>query len=76
MSIDQLTVEAMELPLPECIKLAQTLWQSIHMNVPKIVEEDFLRVLDRRTDELASGLVIGRSHEEVMQAARRAIGCA
>jgi hypothetical protein len=29
----------------------------------------------RRDQELSSGSVTGRTHEEVMQAARRAIGC-
>jgi hypothetical protein len=29
-----------------------------------------------REAELSSGAVTGRTHEEVMQAARRAIGCA
>jgi len=30
----------------------------------------------RRDEELSSGVVQGRTHEEVMQAARRAVGCA
>ena len=30
----------------------------------------------RRDKELSSGAVKGRTHEEVMRAARRAIGCA
>ena len=39
-------------------------------------ERDAVREAIRRDQELSSGAVIGRTHEEVMLAARRAIGCA
>jgi len=38
-------------------------------------EDTALRESIRRDEELSSGSVTGRTHEEVMQAARRSIGC-
>lgn len=65
----------MALPLPERVSLAQALWQSIDAGLPDIEEHDAVRKVVRRDEELSSGAVVGRTHEEVMQAARRAIGC-
>ena len=76
MSAQQLTAEAMALPLPERVSLAQTLWQSIDSGLTDTEERDAMHEAIRRDQELSSGLVVGRTHEEVMQAARRAIGCA
>jgi putative addiction module component (TIGR02574 family) len=76
MSKEQLIAEAMELPLPERVALAQALWQSIDADLPDTDENDAVREAVRRDQELSSGTVAGRTHEEVMQAARRAIGCA
>jgi hypothetical protein len=67
MSIQQLTTEAMALPISERVSLAQALWQSIDAGLAEAF---------RRDEELASGVVQGRTHEEVMRAARRAVGCA
>ena len=39
-------------------------------------ERDAVREAIRRDEELSSGTVVGRTHDEVMQAARGAIGCA
>lgn len=76
MSTVELTAEAMALPLAERVSLAQALWQSIEAGLPEADEQETLKEAVRRSQELASGEVVGRSHEEVMQAARRAIGCA
>jgi putative addiction module component (TIGR02574 family) len=76
MSTVELTAEAMALPLAERVSLAQALWQSIELGLPDADEQRTLNEAVRRSEELASGAVVGRSHEEVMQAARRAIGCA
>ena len=76
MSTQQLTTEAMALPLSERVSLAQTLWQSIDAGLADTGELEAVRVAIRRDQQLSSGAVVGRSHEEVMQAARRAIGCA
>jgi len=75
-STQQLTTEAMALPLSERVSLAQTLWQSIDVGLADTEERDAVREAIRRDQELSSGAVVGRTHEEVMQAARRAIGCA
>ena len=76
MSTQQLTAEVMALPLSERISLAQSLWESIDVGLADTDEHDAVREAIRRDDELSSGAVTGRTHEEVMQAARRAIGCA
>ena len=76
MSTQELTTEAMGLPLSERVSLAQALWESIDAALPKVAEEAALRESIRRDQELSSGSAAGRTHDEVMQAARRAIGCA
>lgn len=76
MSTQQLTAEAMALPLSERVSLAQALWQSIDAGLADTEEREAVREAIRRDEELSSGAVAGRTHEEVMQAARRAIGCA
>jgi putative addiction module component (TIGR02574 family) len=76
MSTKELTQEAMALPLAERIALAQTLWQSIEGRPPgKVSDEEnwAIREADRRDAELSSGQAVGRTHEQVMQAARKAI---
>jgi putative addiction module component (TIGR02574 family) len=76
MSTQQLTTQAMALPLADRVSLAQALWESIDGNLPDSDEQTAIKEALRRDDELASGAVIGLTHEEVMSAARRAIGCA
>lgn len=76
MSTQQLITEVMSLPLSERVTLAQALWQSIDAEVAETGEQAALRESIQRDRELSSGSVAGRTHEEVMQAARRAIGCA
>lgn len=66
----------MALPLSERVSLAQTLWQSIDAGLADTDESDAVREAIRRDEELSSGAVLGRTHDDVMQAARRAIGCA
>jgi putative addiction module component (TIGR02574 family) len=75
MSGPQIKQEAMALPLSERASLAQALWESIE---PGVADADENAALDEAVDrdrELASGAVAGRTHEQVMRAARRAIGC-
>lgn len=76
MSTEQIISEAMALPLAERVSLAQALWQSINSGLPATDERAAVDEAIRRDQELSSGTVIGRSHEEVMKAARRATGCA
>jgi putative addiction module component (TIGR02574 family) len=75
MSTQQLVAEAMSLPLAERVSLAQALWQSIDADLVDASEHEAVRQAVRRDQELSSGAVVGHNHEEVMQAARRAIGC-
>ena len=65
----------MALPLAERVSLAQALWESIDAGLPDIDERAAVTEAIRRDNELSSGEVTGRSHEEVMQAARRALEC-
>ena len=76
MSTQQLTVEAMALPMSERVSLAQALWQSINAGLEAAKNSEALAEAIRRDDEISSGAVQGRTHEEVMLAARRAVGCA
>lgn len=75
MSTQEIADAAMSLPISERAALAQELWQSIDSELESF-DGVTLQELQRRDDELTSGTVKGRSHEEVMQAARSAIGCA
>jgi putative addiction module component (TIGR02574 family) len=75
MSAHELKQEAMALPLSERVTLAQALWESIDAGLPDTDEKTAVREAIRRDQELSSGAVTGRTHEEVMQAARRALGC-
>ncbi len=76
MSTQQLTSEAMALPISERVSLAQALWQSIDPGLAAAKDRESVAEAIRRDEELSSGAVQGRTHEEVMQAARRAVGCA
>jgi putative addiction module component (TIGR02574 family) len=76
MSLQQLTDEAMALPIAERVVLAQALWQSIGGGSPDTDERTAELEAVRRDEELSSGAVAGRLHADVMQAARRAVECA
>jgi hypothetical protein len=75
MSTQQLIAEAMALPLAERVSLAQALWDSINGHLVDGDERAAIRQAIGRDQELSSGAAAGRTHDEVMQAARRAIGC-
>lgn len=75
MSTEQLTAEAMALSLEERVSLAQALWESIEAGLPESPPDEALREAIRRDQELSSGSARGRTHDQVMQAARRATGC-
>ena len=75
MSAKQLKQEIMALPLSEQVSLAQALWERIDAGLAGTDERAAVRGAIRRDQELSSGAVAGRTHEQVMQAARRAIGC-
>jgi putative addiction module component (TIGR02574 family) len=76
MSTKELIREAMALPLAERVALAQSLWQSIEGQPKGKVTDEVnwaVNEADRRDTELSSGQVVGRTHEQVMRAARKAI---
>ena len=75
MSAEELTAEAMALPLQERVFLAQALWESIEAGLPDTDEQSAAAEAIRRDEELSSGSAAGRAHSEVLKAARRAIGC-
>ena len=73
MTKQQLTIEALSLPISERVSLAQALWQSIDSDLPDVDPRDSLREAIRRDQELSAEAVVGRTHDEVMDAARRAL---
>jgi hypothetical protein len=75
MSSDEVLQAAMTLPLFDRVALAQALWASIDQGVPSSdrEEQDAIAQARRRDAELSSGQAIGRSHEQVMDAARRVL---
>ena len=76
MSKDEVLQAAMTLPLVDRVTLAQALWASIDEGLPTSdsEERDAIEQALRRDAELTSGREMGRSHEQVMEAARRVLG--
>lgn len=77
MSNEQLTSEALALPLQERVALAEALWQSIDEEPQadaSVEKRDAVSQALRRDAELASGIVVGRTHDQVMDAAQRITG--
>ena len=78
MSNEHLTDQALALPLPQRVALAEILWQSIADEPGTEAadeEREAILLAKRRDAELRRGVVPGRTHEQVMEAARRVIGC-
>lgn len=73
MTSQQLTTEALSLPISERITLAQTLWESVESGWGNADPGESLREAIRRDEELTSEAIVGRTHEDVMTAVRRAI---
>ncbi len=76
MATPSLIEQALALPLEDRVGLAEALWQSIGEGLTAGSERETIEQATRRVAEMTSGTVVGRTHEEVMQAALRAIGCA
>ena len=76
MSSDEVLQAAMTLPLADRVTLAEALWASIDEGLPSTDREDrdAIQQALRRDAELTSGQALGRSHEQVMDAARRVLG--
>lgn len=75
MSTQQLTVEALELPLAQRVSLAQALWESLGVAESQKDAPPLLETALRRGGELDSGAVQCRTREEAMHAARKALEC-
>lgn len=73
MSTEQLIADAMALPLSERVSLAQALWESIDAGLQDSDQRAAVAEAIRRDKELSTGRVTGRTHEEVMKTARRAL---
>lgn len=79
MSNEQLTLQLLGLELPERVALAQVLWQSIDEDPTSDlmeVEREAVEQARERDAELASGAVVGRTHQQVMEAARNILDSA
>lgn len=75
MTTEELIADAMALPIAERVSLAQALWESIDAGLPDTDESAAVKEAIQRDEELSSGKVAGRTHDEVMRAARRALEC-
>lgn len=75
MSKEEIVERAMELPLRERVLLAEQLWQSIGPELERDGTREAIETAKRRDLEMTSGQVEGLTHDEVMESARRAIGC-
>lgn len=78
MSHEELVREALTLPLADRVQLAQVLWESIgdvSQATTDDEEREAVELAWKRDAELDSGAVAGRTHEQVMEAARRALKC-
>jgi putative addiction module component (TIGR02574 family) len=78
MSTEELTEQLLALPLPDRVALAEALWQSIdagHVTDPAEEERNAVEQARHRDAELSSGAAVGRTHEQVMEAARRVLEC-
>jgi putative addiction module component (TIGR02574 family) len=75
MSNPKLTEEVLSLPLLDRVELAEALWQSIAEGPSSggAEEREAVELAKKRAQDLATGGAVGRSHEQVMEAARRAL---
>ncbi len=71
MSAQEFTSAAMSLPISVLVTLAQALWQSIDVGLLDPGEREAVREAVRRDNEITSGAVIYRTHDDVMKEATR-----
>jgi putative addiction module component (TIGR02574 family) len=71
----EIASQALALPAPERVLLAQQIWQSLGESSECLaeIEISILAEARRRDQELESGQLAERTHDEVMKAARSAI---
>jgi putative addiction module component (TIGR02574 family) len=74
----EMTDQVLALPPADRLAVALRLWESLS-DVDRAeacpVDPPIAAEVRRRDEELSSGAVAGRSHEEVMAAARKALRC-
>jgi putative addiction module component (TIGR02574 family) len=72
-NLDQLTADAMKLPLRDRVQLAQRLVSTIDEEVEADIEALWFAEAERRLDELRSGKVEGVNSEDAFRTAREAL---
>jgi len=72
-NLDQLTADAMKLPLRDRVQLAQRLVSTIDDEVESDTEVLWFAEAERRLEELRSGKVQGIDSEEAFRTAREAL---
>lgn len=72
-NLDEITADAMKLPLKERVQLAQRLVSTIDEEVETDVEALWFAEAERRLEELRSGKVQGIPVEDVFRNAREAL---
>jgi len=72
-NLDQLTADAMKLPLRDRVQLAQRLISTLDGEVEADTEALWFVEAERRLDELRSGKVQGIPAEDVFRKAREAL---
>jgi putative addiction module component (TIGR02574 family) len=72
-NLDQLTADAMKLPLRDRVQLAQRLISTLDGEVEADTEALWFAEAERRLDELRSGKVQGIPAEDVFRKAREAL---
>ena len=71
--MDQLTADAMKLPLRDRVQLAQRLVSTLDDEVETDTEALWFAEAERRLEELRSGKVEGIEYDEVFRSAREAL---
>jgi len=75
MTVEDLLTDALKLTEEDRFELAEALMASIYQDKLPPVDDALLALIQRRCDELDSGAVVARSHEEVMATLKRVTGC-
>ena len=72
-NLDQLTADAMKLPVRDRVQLAQRLVETLDEEVEENTEALWFAEAERRLEELRSGKVQGIDAEEAFRTAREAL---
>jgi putative addiction module component (TIGR02574 family) len=72
-NLDQLTADAMKLPLRERVQLAQRLVSNLDDEIESGVEELWFAEAERRLEEIRSGKVEGVDADDAFRSAREAL---